>query len=226
MEIFLGLIALALFVWLTGSGGTPPVPPHQGPAMCAAPEMWQRLMEWRDRADGKDFVRLLEKELNLKPANAPRLADEYLRFLALAVATDEAAAPPKIIDQAWRLHRRDEWGYEVFCRRVLVGHPHHTFDRPPPDRDPAYEQIRARYAEMFGVPPPPDLWPDASAYRKQRRMDWFFALFLVSFMAGIFGMTAEFYSVGGSLLLFALLLLPVLFFLSRGAPVARGEGGD
>jgi len=96
-----------------------------------------------------------------------RVVDEYRRFCFLAATSEDELTPSDAVDQAWHLHltyTRDYW--DRFCPVVLRRPLHHGptaggniersrfFDQ--------YALTLLRYEQVFGAPPPEDIWPSAT----------------------------------------------------------------
>jgi hypothetical protein len=95
-----------------------------------------------------------------------RVLREYKRFVALTCLAGHPVCPSEQVDQAWHLHllyTRSYW--KRLCGEVLGRELHHV-----PTRGGAaqvqthremYRRTLAAYREVFGEPPPPDVWPAA-----------------------------------------------------------------
>lgn len=158
------------------------------PQVRTDPALWQRLSRWRRGDDGARIEARVQHKLSLRRGGAARATDEYVRFLYLALTTPDVVAPSAIVDEVWHLHLLDSRDYfDRFCPTVLGRTLHHRPGRPAPDRDPAYERTRARYAEEFGAPPPADVWPDTQGFRRLKLfrtlgLAWF-AIFAATLLA-------------------------------------------
>lgn len=143
-------------------------PDHARP-ISAEYSIWRALSSY---AVGPENARLtftarLARENGWTEAHAERVFGEYRRFCLLAVTGNAELTPSDAVDQAWHLHltyTRDYW--ERFCPEVLGRPLHHGptagggaersrfFDQ--------YARTLHRYEQIFGAPPPRDIWPDAA----------------------------------------------------------------
>lgn len=144
-------------------------------------DLWERLLEWRSGPDGQSFVARLDSAFTLEDGNAARLADEYIRFLALAATGPVAPVPSRIIDEVWRWHSLDPsvWR-DRFCPQVLGRALQYEAGPTPHWRDPGYDKTRERYRAAFGKRPPKDIWPDAWGHLRLRLFPWFVLLVCVA----------------------------------------------
>lgn len=190
-------------------------------------DIWHRLCAWRAGPEGVAFVNRLGDKLRLNSGNASRLADEYVRFLALAVTGTGTTVPPRIIDAAWHLHQLDTcvWS-DRFCPEVLGRTLMPGPARPPPWRDPGYAETRERYVEADGMSPPVDIWPDAMGHLCMRLFGW-----LVLLMVAVLGLWLITMIIGVKAL--ASVVLACLFacvgaiaLMSFRLPMRSGEGND
>ena len=90
--------------------------------------------------------------------------EEYKRFAYLAVFAGHPVTPSEAIDAAWHLHLQySEEYWTVFCGEVLRAPLHHAPGVGAPDEDDAYaqqyQQTLDSYRSLFGMEPPPDVWP-------------------------------------------------------------------
>jgi hypothetical protein len=138
----------------------------------------QRLDDFHfDRDPGlPDFTARLARENAWSREYTARVTQEYKRFVRLAVTDSETVSPSDAVDQAWHLHltySRQYW--DQFCVGVLGRPLHHH----PSAGDAAarrrciadYERTLMLYREVFGEPPPSDIWP-ASKLRFGRDLCW------------------------------------------------------
>jgi hypothetical protein len=209
------------------AGGLPQVSGRVDPAL------WSRLRAWREGPEGVAFVLRLDEKLQLKPGAATRLADEYVRFLALCLSAGETMAPSAIVDEAWHLHLLDSRTYfDRFCPEVLGRVLHHAPGRPPPDKDPAHERTREVYATAFGHAPPPDIWPDAAGHRRLRMFRWAFVGWIGVFICTVLLFLSGNEPFGVPLFVMLFAGVWILAFLQAQLPMRKGErsssgdGGD
>lgn len=111
------------------------------------------------------FSRRLARENGWSQAYTGRVVREYKRFLTLAVAAGHLVSPSEQVDQAWHLHVLHAARYRRFCSEVLGCRlDHGPSDGGSAQREHfarAYEQTMSSYQQLFGEPPPSDVWPDA-----------------------------------------------------------------
>ncbi|AJP73007.1 glycine-rich domain-containing protein [Sphingomonas hengshuiensis] len=110
------------------------------------------------------FVGRLARENGWPPAYARRVDREYRRFLFLAATASHPVTPSDAVDQAWHLHlayTRSYW--DDLCGAVLGRALHHGPTAGGRDEDRRYRTQYAatldRYRQVFGTPPPADVWP-------------------------------------------------------------------
>lgn len=131
--------------------------------------VWQRLSSYAVGPDNPDltFLARLARENGWKESFAARVFDEYRRFCFLAATCEDELTPSDAVDQAWHLHltyTRDYW--DRFCPEVLGLPLHHgPTAGGGTERSRFFEQYAwtlLRYEQIFGAPPPDDIWPDAA----------------------------------------------------------------
>merc|ERR1740138_1892723 len=87
---------------------------------------------------------------------------EYLRFLQLlSEAPRRELIASSDIDLVWHEHLMDTANYAADCMELFGRFLHHRRARSPAEvaEIPAsYAQTKERYAQRFGVPPPPRFW--------------------------------------------------------------------
>lgn len=121
---------------------------------------------------GFSFVTRLARENGWTADYAARVVEEYRRFCFLAVTGTDPATPSDAVDQAWHLHltySRDYW--DRFCPDILGRPLHHDpTSGGPVERGRFFDQYARtlrRYEQVFGMPPPANIWPGAA----QRLLD-------------------------------------------------------
>lgn len=131
-----------------------------------------------EKGSALPFTSRLAREQGWTHAFSARVADEYKRFMVLAVASGHAVTPSESIDQAWHLHllyTRSYW--QKFCGEVLRCDIHHDPTTGGGEESEKfsqwYEQTLLSYAKIFGESPPSDIWPPpALRFRKAGRKRW------------------------------------------------------
>jgi uncharacterized protein (TIGR04222 family) len=131
--------------------------------------LWQRLREFQidDPAASFPFSDRLARENSWTRGYALRVAEEYKRFVFLAMVAGFEVTPSEDVDEAWHLHLTYTQSYwNGLCRDVLGKPLHHVPTRGPIDASRHFEQYAntlASYAEWFGHSAPPDIWPAPEA---------------------------------------------------------------
>ena len=118
------------------------------------------------------FSRRLQREYRWSAAYAQRVVREYKRFAVLAIAMEQGASPSPEVDRVWHLHLTDTrryWG--EFCPRILGQPLHHEPSRggiaEARKFKEFYRQTLVAYAQLFGEPPPRDIWPAPEVVSKR-----------------------------------------------------------
>ena len=113
------------------------------------------------------FAARLARENGWGDVHAARVIEEYRRFCFLAVIAGHEVTPSDAVDQAWHLHltySRDYW--ERFCPDILGRALHHGPTAGGSEEVHRYFEQYARtlksYEQVFGEPPPLDIWPSAA----------------------------------------------------------------
>ena len=113
------------------------------------------------------FTARLARENGWTDAHAGRVFEEYRRFCFLAATSEAELTPSDAVDQAWHLHltyTHDYW--ERFCPKMLGRSLHHgPTAGGSEERSRFFDQYARtlhRYEQVFGAPPPDDVWPDAT----------------------------------------------------------------
>lgn len=132
--------------------------------------LWQRLVAFHigDREAQLSFQHRLARENGWPPAFAERAVMEYKRFLYLVATSHRTLTPSDEVDQVWHLHlayTRSYW--KDLCGEVLGFELHHQPTRGGEQQQAhfreCYAETLARYATVFGVEPPADIWPAVDA---------------------------------------------------------------
>ncbi len=110
------------------------------------------------------FTERLMRENGWSRAFSERAIAEYKRFLYLCATQEVPMTPSDQVDQVWHLHLTYTRSYWLrLCGEVLPKPLHHC-----PSRGGAregrkyrawYERTLARYAHVFGIEAPADIWP-------------------------------------------------------------------
>ena len=149
--------------------------------------LWARLQRFEfDDSPGPEtsFAHRLTRENGWSEAYTSRVLQEYRRFLLLCATADHPVTPSDAVDQAWHLHMvytRSYW--ERLCGETLGLPVHHGPTRGgPAEREKFnhwYERTLQSYIDVFGEPPPHDIWPVAAVrfapsrfQRVDRRTHW------------------------------------------------------
>ena len=141
-----------------------PLPPPSEEGISA--DSHKKLIAYSVGPPGIDlsFKERLAHENGWGMAKAERAFQEYKRFAYLCAHSKISCTPSMEVDQVWHLHMtytRDYW--ERFCPDVLGFKLHHgpteggaLEDEKHHDQ---YERTLLYYEQVFGRPPPSDLWP-------------------------------------------------------------------
>jgi hypothetical protein len=131
--------------------------------------LWAALSAMRIEQPGsRRFEEALAAKTRWELPFAERVVNEYRRFLYLAATVPFEVTPSQAVDEAWHLHlaySRHYW--DVLCARILQRPLHHV----PGSGDSAdearfaaqYRDTLTLYQDMFGYPPPADIWPGSAA---------------------------------------------------------------
>ncbi|GEP43946.1 glycine-rich domain-containing protein [Brevifollis gellanilyticus] len=140
--------------------------------------LWSRLQafELDVTGDALTFTRRLARENDWTHDFARRVAEEYRRFIYLAIRAGHPVTPSDEVDQAWHLHLIYTHSYwDELCTQVLQRPLHHGPTRGGRAEDAKYHDWYAKtlesYARVFGREAPTDIWPD-SAQRFSRKIRW------------------------------------------------------
>jgi hypothetical protein len=137
--------------------GAPPV--LNRPALRAALSH----MQIEEPGTGRRFEEILAEEQGWPLDFAERVADEYCGFLYLAATAGFEVTPSETVDQAWHLHL--EWPHyqKILCGEILGRPLDHRPGTGEPDEEERYrrqyQETLALYEQVFGKPPPTDIWP-------------------------------------------------------------------
>lgn len=94
---------------------------------------------------------------------AKKAVNEYLKFIYLALTTNYAVTPSKVIDQVWCEHILFTQGYKKFCEEVIE----RPFDRHPELLsgnmqsgifNAQHQNVLVLYKNEFNVEAPEDVW--------------------------------------------------------------------
>ncbi len=128
--------------------------------------LWDKIQTFRVGSGTEEltFVQRLARENGWTLPYADRVYAEYLRFIFLAMVSEQPVTPSDQIDQAWHLHlcySRSYWN--DLCKDVLQRPLHHGptagGEAESSRYREQYSQTLVRYAEAFGHPAPRDIWP-------------------------------------------------------------------
>jgi hypothetical protein len=132
-------------------------------------ELWERLQAYAfPLSAGRGSLREhLAGKTNLGADKAPRVVDEYRRFLYLAATSQEVVAPSPLIDRVWHTHINDTRAYvEDFAGKVIGRMIHHSPGRANAADDPAYGRTLVLYEQEFGEAPFAQVWPQPEWLRR------------------------------------------------------------
>lgn len=110
------------------------------------------------------FTARLAREQGWTHVFAGRVAEEYKRFVALAMLSGHPVTPSEEVDQAWHLHMvYTESYWHRLCRDTLGRELHHQptlggAEEGGKFRD-WYGKTLEGYRRIFGTEPPRDIWP-------------------------------------------------------------------
>lgn len=131
--------------------------------------LWEKIrrFELDDPGAALSFTDRLARENGWSLAFALRATEEYKRFMFLLCVTDHPLTPSDEVDQVWHLHLLYTRSYWIdFCQHTLERPIHHGPTRGGQQEqakfDAWYTRTQQRYAEVFGSPPPADIWPPAA----------------------------------------------------------------
>jgi len=143
---------------------------------------------------------LIEKDI-LTEHRADTALQEYRRFLFLAATGKGPTVPSPLIDAMWHLHLADSRAYhDDLCARVVGQTIHHTPGRPEPRLDPAYPATLGRYAQVFGVPAHPKVWPSPAMIARREAVGVFSFIGITALVLGFAIGVAAFWLTGLALL--------------------------
>jgi uncharacterized membrane protein YgcG len=174
--------------------------------------------------DGIPFEQALAEANGWSLDFAERVADEYCGFLYLAATAGFEVTPSKAVDQAWHLHL--EWPHyrEILCRDIIGRTLEHRPGTGEPDDEARcqaqYAQTLALYEQVFGKPPPADIWPSPFAADEEPE-----ALDSAEDRTRGLSRRASFGSLIGSVTMFAF-GAPMLGILLAGAALVFFIGGQ
>jgi hypothetical protein len=146
----------------------PDRPRESAPESAIASDLWQRLAGYTIGPETAtlSFAGRLARENRWEAAHTQRVIIEYKRFCYLAVTAGHEVTPSDAVDQVWHLHltySRDYW--DEFCPQILGAELHHgPTAGGAAEKSRFYDQYAATlsvYEDIFGEPPPPDIWPAA-----------------------------------------------------------------
>lgn len=129
-------------------------------------QLWERIQAFRfdEGNPAFPFAARLARDNGWSGTFTARVMREYQRFAFLAVAAGHPVTPSDQVDQAWHLHllyTRNYW--DRFCKEVLGRPLHHgPTEGGASERDKFdgwYRRTLESYRRLFGLVPPPDIWP-------------------------------------------------------------------
>ena len=122
--------------------------------------------EVSSKEDQLSFLDRLARENQWPKGFTERVYREYLRFIYLAAASDHPVTPSEQVDQAWHLHLCYSKSYwQDLCADVLGFELHHNPTVGGREERAKllhqYQSTLESYQQVFGDPPPEDIWPRA-----------------------------------------------------------------
>lgn len=142
--------------------------------------LWQQVAAFEfDKAQSAfPFSQRLARENGWSVGYARRVAEEYRRFIYLAVRAGHPVTPSDPVDQAWHLHlvyTRSYW--DDLCRDVLGKPLHHGPTEGGKAEDDKfhdwYQRTLGSYEQCFGSQPPTDIWPPVQErFAPDNRFQW------------------------------------------------------
>jgi hypothetical protein len=139
------------------------------------PELWDRIQRFQMPQPAKakwwqteesDFESMLVRDMELSPANAGRLVQEYRKFLYLKALDGSLLSPPADVDEVWHKHiaiLNGAWG--GFCQTVIGKPLEHRTGLSRSEAKAASARALLLYKKEFGRPPT-DIWPGPAANRR------------------------------------------------------------
>lgn len=129
-------------------------------------ECWQRLesFEIDDPGVALSFRERLAGENGWSAEFAARIVEEYRRYILLMAHAGHPFTPSDHVDQAWHLHLTYTRSYWDRLCKDFIGRPlHHDPTKGGAAEnakfDGWYQKTLDTYTNIFGVPPPADIWP-------------------------------------------------------------------
>ena len=124
------------------------------------------------------FTLRLAQENGWSLVYSKRVFEEYKRFCYMCMHSKRACTPSLDVDQAWHLHltySQDYW--DVFCPNLLGKPLHHGPTLGGGDEDvkflEQYEETLEFYEQIYGTPPPDDIWPESQVrFSNELRLRW------------------------------------------------------
>lgn len=113
------------------------------------------------------FTERLARENSWSLGYATRCVFEYKRFIFLICITDHPLTPSDEVDQVWHLHLlyTESYWHEL-CHKTLGRTIQHGPTKGGTEEKAKYNDwyavTKERYAAVFGIQPPEDIWPESA----------------------------------------------------------------
>jgi uncharacterized protein (TIGR04222 family) len=128
--------------------------------------LWNKIQAFAfdDAAAVITFSGKLAATQNWSPSFTQRAIEEYRKFMLLCCISEKGAAPSQTVDEVWHLHLTYTRSYWIdFCRDTLNKDIHHYPSTGGEQEDNKhqewYKETLQLYRSVFGIDPPPDIWP-------------------------------------------------------------------
>ena len=141
--------------------------------------MWQQLSEFEITPPDQawTFEARLAAENGWGLDRGLAVTREYKKFLFLLLTVPHPVTPSEDVDSAWHLHllyTRSYWDH--LCAKIAERPIHHVPTCGGSREDQKYRQQYAQtlesYVAVFGVSPPPDIWPSVEKRFAANQSRW------------------------------------------------------
>lgn len=130
-------------------------------------QLWKKIkaFEIDDPDSSMTFTDRLARENGWTLEFALRAVEEYKKFIFLVGVIKHPLTPSDEVDQVWHLHLLYTQSYwDDLCEGVLKRKIHHGPTKGIEERGKFtdwYAKTKESYGELFGSPPPEDIWPSS-----------------------------------------------------------------